>query len=195
MRSSKNGWKFAFFLLAAVVFILIIVLFIMVRTFFPEAEESHYTPNLPANEEGLLTISSTREQMNQLIAEASSQLEEETPYTVELLSDFVEFRSTFSILGQSVPISVEFEPEVANSGDLLLTAESFSFGIFNIPSDQAMQLLKNNTELPDWIVIHPSESMIEVQVTNAQFDDRYSFRVQAFDLANDEIEVEMFVNE
>ncbi|MDQ0205312.1 YpmS family protein [Alkalicoccobacillus murimartini] len=195
MRYQKNKWKIAFFALVAICIIACISLFVLVRTFLPEAEESHYTSEQPTNEQGLLQIRSDRDQMNQLITEASDQLDEETPFTLELLSDHAEFRSTFDVLGQSVPITVEFEPMVANNGDLLLEADSFSFGLFNIPSEQAMQLMKNVTELPDWIVVHPSESLIEVKVTDAKFNDRYSFRVQTFDLANDLIEVEMFVNE
>ncbi|WP_185971054.1 YpmS family protein [Alkalicoccobacillus porphyridii] len=195
MNEKRNYWKVAFISLVAVCVCLIIAFILMVRVYLPEAEPSHYTPQPAGGEQALLHINSSREQLNQLIAEASLDVEEETPYTVEVLANGIEFRSTFPILGQSVPITVQFIPEVAENGDLLLEAESFSFGLFNIPSEQAMQLMSNVADLPDWIIIHPSESLIEVNISEARFNDRYSFRIQQFDLENDQIDIEMFVND
>ncbi|MGN7311639.1 YpmS family protein [Alkalicoccobacillus gibsonii] len=190
----KNKWKVAFVVLAVTVVIAVIALLISLRSILPEAEEVPYTESERTNEQGLVEIHSTKAQLNELILEATSEFQEETPYTVELLSDTVEFQSTFRLLGQSIPITIDFDPEVAANGDLLLQADSLSFGFLTIPSEQAMQLVKSHTELPDWIVVHPSESLIEVQLTNARFDDLYSFRVIDFDLARDEIQVEMFIN-
>ena len=190
----KNKWKVAFVVLAVTVVIAVIALFISLRSILPEAEEVPYTKSERTNEQGLVEIHSTKAQLNELILEATSEFQEETPYTVELLSDTVEFQSTFRLLGQSIPITIDFDPEVAANGDLLLQADSLSFGFLTIPSEQAMQLVKSHTELPDWIVVHPSDSLIEVQLTNARFDDLYSFRVIDFDLARDEIQVEMFIN-
>ncbi|WYP27747.1 YpmS family protein [Alkalihalobacillus sp. FSL W8-0930] len=189
----RNKWKVAFIVLAVVVLLAIIALFVTLRTILPEAENVPYTENVLTNEEGLVEIHSTKAQLNEFILEATSD-QDETPYTVELLSDTVEFQSTFRFLGQSIPITINFDPEVAENGDLLLQAESLSFGFLSIPTEQAMQLVKNHTELPEWIVVHPSESFIEVQLTNARLDDLYSFRVIDFDLARDEIQVEMFIN-
>ncbi|MFK3938597.1 YpmS family protein [Alkalihalobacillus sp. NPDC078783] len=190
----RNKWKVAFIVLAVIVVVAIIALFVMMRSILPEAEDVPYTESELTDEQGLVEIRSTKAQLNELIQEATSELQEETPYTVELLSDTVEFQSTFRFLGQSIPITINFDPEVADNGDLLLQADSLSFGFLSIPSEQAMQLVKNHTELPEWIVVHPSESFIEVQLTDARFDDLYSFRVIEFDLARDEIQVEMFMN-
>ncbi|MBM0064116.1 YpmS family protein [Alkalicoccobacillus gibsonii] len=190
----KNKWKVAFVVLAVIVVIAVITLFISLRSILPEAEEVPYTESERTNEQGLVEIRSTKAQLNELILEATSEFQEETPYTVELLSDTVKFQSTFRLLGQSIPVTINFDPEVAANGDLLLHADSLSFGFLTIPSEQAMQLMKSHTELPDWIVVHPSDSLIEVQLTNAHFDDLYSFRVIDFDLARDEIQVEMFIN-
>ncbi|MEK4564327.1 YpmS family protein [Alkalihalobacillus sp. FSL R5-0424] len=189
----RNKWKVAFIVLAVMVLLAIIALFVTLRTILPEAENVPYTENVLTNEEGLVEIHSTKAQLNEFILEATSD-QDETPYTVELLSDTVEFQSTFRFLGQSIPITINFDPDVAENGDLLLQAESLSFGFLSIPTEQAMQLVKNHTELPEWIVVHPSESFIEVQLTNARLDGLYSFRVIDFDLARDEIQVEMFIN-
>lgn len=190
----KNKWKVAFIVLSVVVLVAIVVMFVAVRTMLPEPDNVPYTTGAPTDEEGLIDIHSTKAQLNEFILEATNDLQEETPYSVELGSDSVEFQSTFRFLGQSIPITIHFDPEVADNGDLLLRAESLSFGFLSIPSEQAMQLVKNHTELPNWIVVHPSESLIEVQLTNARINDQYSFRVIEFDLARDEFQVEMFVN-
>lgn len=195
MKSGSNRWKLAFISLAAVCIGILISLIVIFFMFFSGSDSSQYIPQEPTGEQALLQISSNREQLNNLIANATDELAEDTPYTIEVLQDDIEFQSSFSVLGQSVPITVEFVPDVAENGDLLLEAQHFSFGPISLPSEQAMQLMSNVTNLPEWVVFYPSNSVIELRLSEASFNDQYSFRATAFDLEADQIEFEMYVKE
>ncbi|WP_152608137.1 YpmS family protein [Halalkalibacter okhensis] len=193
MKKSEQAWKIAFLSLLSFVLITIIVAFMLVQHYFPEVEEQHFVPQQPTAEEATFHIHTNKAKLNSLIALKIAENPGDIQYVVELLEDSVQFRSAFRILGQEVPVTINFYPTVTPNGDLLLEVRTFSIGILHLPVDQVLQLLTNYLELAEWIVTYPSEKLVEVKITEIPIDENESmmFRFQTFDLEQDKIELEM----
>ncbi|MCL7747002.1 YpmS family protein [Halalkalibacter alkaliphilus] len=193
MRKSEQVWKVAFLSLLGFVMVTAIVVFMLFQRYFPEVEEQHFLPKQPTGEEATFHIQTDKTRLNSLIASKIAEHPADIRYIVELMDDHVQFRSAFRMLGQEVPVTINFYPSVTPNGDLLLEVRNFSVGILNLPVDQVMQLLTNWLELADWIVTYPSEKLVEVKITEIQIDENESivFRFLTFDLTRDNIELEM----
>lgn len=193
MKANHNKWKIAFFTLSIVVAIILVLLVFLMQRLFPEIDDHTYLPKQETREEATFFIQTDKQRLNQLIAKQIEKEPSDIPFVVELLHEDVQFRSTFSILGQNVPITVNFKPAVEQNGDLVLEVDSFSLGLFQLPVDRMLQLMKEVLDLEEWIVIHPHERMVEVNVTEIEVDAEQSmyFRFATFDLINDNIELEV----
>ncbi|MDT8862023.1 YpmS family protein [Alkalihalobacillus sp. MEB130] len=193
MMKRNDSWKIAFLSLLGLVIVSIVVVFMLFQRYFPEVEEHHFSPKEPVEEEATFLIQTNKSRLNAFLSLKIEEDASDIPYIVELIDDRVQFRSAFRVLGQEVPVTINFLPSVAPNGDLLLEVTTFSLGILQLPVDQVMQLLSNWLELAEWIVIYPSEKMVEVKVTEIEVDetDSMKFRFVTFDLDQDRIELEM----
>ncbi|UOE95490.1 YpmS family protein [Alkalihalobacillus sp. LMS39] len=186
-----NRWKFAFFTLLGMVILLFIIAIIAFNRLFPSIEETEWS--ISQNEgNAVFTIQTTRDDLNQFLATMIEQMpEENVPYEVTIEEQHIQFNSSLSLLGNNVPMEVYLQPEVHDNGDLILQVNSFSLGIFQIPSQQILQLAKNYVELPEWVHIHPSDNRVHLNVN--EMDNPYGAVIAftKFDLLQDEIELEV----
>ncbi|WP_332694135.1 YpmS family protein [Halalkalibacter lacteus] len=196
MKKSNQVWKIAFFALSGLVVLVIIFLFVLFQRYFPEVDENHFIQKQPTEEEATFNIQTNKAKLNTLIASRIEQTPSDISYMVELLDENVQFRSAFRILGQEVPVTINFKPVVVPNGDLLLKVETFSVGILSLPVDQVLQFISNWIEVAEWIVTYPSERVVEVKVTEIKVDKNESirFRFLTFDLEKDNIELEMIID-
>lgn len=195
MKSNQNKWKIAFFSLVSFIVLLLVLTFLLVRNFLPNVEEESFISREPIEKEASFLIQTNKDKLNQLIASRIEQAPSEVPYMVELMEEDVQFRSTFSILGQNIPVTVNFNPEVEQNGDLFLSVQSFTLGFLQLPVDRVLTIMKEYLTLEDWIEILPSEKAVIIRVTDIQINEKDTMfvRFQTFDLVNDVIELEMIL--
>ncbi|GAE25883.1 hypothetical protein JCM9140_1904 [Halalkalibacter wakoensis JCM 9140] len=193
MRRVNQGWKIAFFALLGFIAVCSIIALILFQRYFPEVDERHFEPTQPTGEEATFLIQTDKSKINALIATRIQEQETDMPYMVELMNDSVQFRSAIRIVGQEIPVTINFIPLVSPNGDLLLEVQTFSVGILQLPVEQILQLLPTWVELAEWIVPYPSERAVEVKITEIQVDesDTMQFRFLTFDLEQDNIELEL----
>jgi uncharacterized protein YpmS len=194
--ANRNVWKIAFLTLCGIVVLVFIILFVLFQRYFPEVDESHFVQKQRTTEEATFVIQTNKERLNTLIASKIKQAPSDISYMVELLDKNVQFRSSFQVLGQEIPVTINFKPIVVQNGDLLLEVETFSVGILNLPVDQVLKFITNWIEMEDWIVTYPSERVVEVKVTELRIDKNASmrFRFLTFDLEQNNIELEMIID-
>ncbi|MBP3951453.1 YpmS family protein [Bacillus suaedae] len=195
MKSKQNKWKIAFFSLVSFIVLLLVLIFLLVRNFLPNVEEESFISREPIEKEASFLIQTDKDKLNQLIASRIEQAPSEVPYMVELMEEDVQFRSTFSILGQNIPVTINFNPEVEQNGDLLLSVQSFTLGFLQLPVDRVLMIMNEYLSLEDWIEILPSEEAVIIRVTDIQINEKDTMfvRFQTFDLENDVIELEMIL--
>jgi uncharacterized protein YpmS len=194
--ANRNVWKIAFLTLCGIVVLVFIILFVLFQRYFPEVDESHFVQKQRTTEEATFVIQTNKERLNTLIASKIKQAPSDISYMVELLDKNVQFRSSFQVLGQEIPVTINFKPIVVQNGDLLLEVETFSVGMLNLPVDQVLKFITNWIEMEDWIVTYPSERIVEVKVTELRIDKNASmrFRFLTFDLEQNNIELEMIID-
>ncbi|MFC0561785.1 YpmS family protein [Halalkalibacter alkalisediminis] len=195
MRKNANKWKIAFFTLSGLVLLLVITVVLLFYKHFPEVSEDHFIQQSPSMDEATFTIQTNKGRLNSLIASRIEQTPSEISYMVELQEDKVQFRSAFRVLGQEIPVTVNFLPEVVANGDLLLKVETFSLGLLSLPVEQVLQLISGWIDFADWVVTYPVDRLVEIKVTEIRVNekDTMHFRFTRFDLEQDIIELEMIV--
>jgi uncharacterized protein YpmS len=196
MKNNLRSWQIAFFSLLGLVMFIVITAVVLFHQYFPDVTDEHFTYQSPLKKEATFTIQTNKERLNTLIATRIEENPSDVPYMVELLEDKVQFKTAFQVLGQRVPVTINFLPEVVNNGDVILKVETFSLGLLNLPVEQALQLISTWIEFADWIVTYPAERIVEVKVTEIKIEnnDNISFQFTTFDLQQDKIELEMVVD-
>ncbi|WP_165763720.1 YpmS family protein [Halalkalibacter urbisdiaboli] len=189
------SWKGAFFVLAGLILICILMVGIVLARYFPEVDDSHFemkTGTEPAA--SLFEIRTGKQQLNQFIAKQIEKENHAFRYIVELTDEHVQFRTSLLVLGQEVPVTINFSPTVTAQGDLLLHMDTFSLGGIRVPEVRVLQLIKDFIELPKWVEIYPSDRLVHAKVTALTISQDITLRITSFDLVNDQISLDMTIN-
>ncbi|WP_078552620.1 YpmS family protein [Bacillus alkalicellulosilyticus] len=196
MGNKERIWKIAFFSLLGVVVVLLVIGAIILQKFFPDIEDSPLPSPTLQQGEAVFFINTSKDDLNRFIENRLADDEEDqVSYQVYLGEEYVEFSSTFSILGRNVPVEVLLSPEVGSEGELLLTVEEFSLGQFIVPSDQVLQIVKNFVELPEWVQLYPSESVVYISLKDIEVGHGAEISFVEFDLLKDHIELQVSFQE
>lgn len=186
-------WKVLFFSLLMMNFIFISLLgFILYPLFIPVAERDipDTTPPVLMTEEPFY-IHASKESIARTI---NSFLDSPGNEFTISLDDYVEFSTEIAVLGMGVNLHAKFEPAVVDDGNLLLKQQSISFGILQIPNEYALQYIANTIELPSWVSVHPNEEIIYVDLHNAPINPKFSVQFEQFNLLENEIVLQLYVN-
>ncbi|WP_179295541.1 YpmS family protein [Bacillus sp. FJAT-45350] len=189
IKKINSPWKLAFFSLVAFLFIVILLSLSLLTRIFPAIEDKPFHVEHGSLEEGHFTITTTRENLNRVIASKVN----ESPYSVQLTESSVLFQSNISVLGRSIPIEMRLLPEVVEGGNIVLKVDSLSVAVFQLPSDQILQLIDNHGTLPEWVQIYPVEQLVYVDMGEVGKAQGLAFQFIEFDLQTDQFELEMSI--
>lgn len=191
----KNKWKLAFFTLLALIIIALVVLFVMVTS---SNEDQAIPTNLNQINGSEVTVKATADDFETLANHFISDATADTQMPMKMFVDKdITLTSKVSVLGATLPVTMDFDPSIDDKGNLILKQTSIAIGRLDIPTQTALKLVKDSGKLPDFITIQPSENQayinlnaIEVPVSKGT--DAY-VRATKFDLNNDEIELKVII--
>ncbi|GAE30366.1 YpmS family protein [Halalkalibacter hemicellulosilyticus] len=194
MTIQEKKWKTAFFILLSIIGILFILFFISILRLFPTAEGDLFESQPIHTGEALFTIETDKQRFNQFIGQLLAETESEVPYLIEFGDSNLQLRTRFDIMGQEIPLVIYFNPEVEPNGDLRLMVDSFELGLFSLPVDRMLMLLNDILELEHWIIIYPTEELVELKVSEIPLgeDERMSLRFNTLDMKEDYIELGLY---
>lgn len=188
----NNRWKLSFFVLLAICLLVVIGTLFML---FMISEKMPYEegPGVIERETATLTVVASKNDLNALIQ--SSIREEHTPadrviYSV-IIEEKVVLNSYINVFNRTIPMTMMFEPEVIDNGDMVLHVDSFAIGDLQLPVDVILQMLSQTIELPEWVVVQPNNNTIYMAVTNMLPDEPYSIHVVSFNLEEEEFVFEL----
>lgn len=104
-------WKRAFFGLLTFILLVLLAVFVYIANLWSAGDERHYQPAEIVEAESLFTVQTDRNRLNLLIASQLNSQEQDMPYAVELSEEVVQFRSSLRILGQHIPVTIDFFSE------------------------------------------------------------------------------------
>lgn len=186
-----NKWKIAFFIL-----VLVILGSIGAVIYWVTAPVESTQQELPVtNPEGhVLTVHATKEDFQGI---ANTYLQKEMkgkPLPIQLtVDDKIILSSELTIFSLNFPIKMYFEPYVEEGGNIRLEQSSLEIGQAKLQPEVVLKLLQDSIDLPEWIVVKPSEKQVLIQLASIPMSSGVHVRAKELDLAKDIITLEIII--
>lgn len=182
----NNKWRTSFFLLAVINIGIIVWLLSLV--FLPSSYTLVNVDKEKQSSDAEFTIVSTKENLEQLANEYLSELSTQTVFDYSITLDRnVTLTGNIKAFEQTIPIKVELNPVVQENGDLVLEQERISLGQLPLPNKKVLEFVKDNYNLPEWVVVNPNEENIYVGVTQMETASNFNIRVDRFNLNSNQL--------
>lgn len=187
-----NVWKISFLLLAGIILAAIVYLFILIGFTtasdpIPEAKEITGAHNS-------LTVSATKEDFegiaNTFLHKAMN--EEPLPVTMTVGDDIV-LSSELIVFSNKIEVKMHFNPIVQEDGNLMLKQSSLEIGKLNLPPSAVLKVLKDSVNLPEWMVVRPKEEEIFINLSDLPISGDLKVKAKQFNLEKDEILLEILI--
>ncbi|KHE66957.1 YpmS family protein [Halobacillus sp. BBL2006] len=182
----KNKWRTSFWLLA---FVNIgIIAWLLSLVFLPSSYTLVNVDKEKQSADAEFTIVSTKQNLEQLANEYLSELSTQTVFDYSITLDRnVTLTGNIKAFDQTIPIKVELNPVVQENGDLVLEQERISLGQLPLPNKKVLDFVKDNYNLPEWVVVNPNEENIYVGVTQMETASNFNIRVDRFNLNSNQL--------
>lgn len=190
MKKIKFPWKHAFFL------IVFLNLFFIVFIIWPVKDRPTLPNDLPIDEDGpKINLETNKSDLTQIMNHYIDQKydNQTLKYYVQLGNNLI-FYGNLNVFGQDVQLELQFKPEPLENGDLRLKQEKMSIGNLTLPVPIIMNLIARAYQFPEWVEIQPQDGMIYLHLTQIKLENNFRIRVDEFDLKNDKISFQLFIN-
>ncbi|WP_406945099.1 YpmS family protein [Halobacillus sp. SY10] len=182
----NNKWRTSFWLLALIN--VGVVIWLVALVFLPSSYTIVNVDQEKESPDAEFTIVSTKENMEQLANEYLSELSTQTVFDYSISLDRnVTLSGNIKAFDQVIPINVELHPEVQKNGDLVLRQEKISLGKLPLPNKKVLEFVKDNYNLPEWVIVNPNEENIYVAVTQMDTASNFNVKVDRFNLNSNQL--------
>ena len=190
--NQNNKWKLLFLGLLAINLIAACILLYWIT--IPIKDEKSLN-KLDNNKEKVeIPFTSNKEDLNRIINYYIEEENTDSPIKYEvLLKDHLELYGTLSAFGRNVELKVLFDPVTLENGDLLLKHESIQIGGMSLPATFVLNYINEKYKTPDWVMIRHKEKNIYLALSKMKLKSGITVKAEAFDLQNDEIELNLLV--
>lgn len=158
-----NKWKVAFFTLLGMLvlgFVAIIILMLSGKEDMPK-------PNAVTREGSSVNISTTPKEFENLANTLIQNSNDTGNVQVWLeLEEDLKLKSNVEVLGVTVPVTLAFEPKIDDKGNLELYQTNVKVGMLDLPSQTALQLVRDSGGLPEWLTIQPSKKTAYIDLSS-----------------------------
>ncbi|PWI26385.1 DUF2140 domain-containing protein [Kurthia sibirica] len=189
----KNKWKVAFISLATAV----LVILILVTTLLFSGGKNMAKPEPKVHNGSVVTITTKpidfEKMANKMIGNATNGSALQAYIKVD---DDVKIKSNVEALGVNVPITLDFEPEVDDQGNIILHQTNVTVGLLDLPAQAALKLLRDSNKLPDWITVQPSDKTAYMDLSAVELpigSENAHLQAKEFDLTNNKIVLDIIV--
>ncbi|AYC29447.1 YpmS family protein [Paenisporosarcina cavernae] len=175
-----NKWKFFFFALLFILLIGIGWLFWYIQ----QPSESTNSIQPSENVKGYtFQVSTTKQDLEGV---ANSYLQQEfgdapLPITIKV-NNQIQLQTELQIFSISIPVLMNFSPEVSGNGDIILKQKSVEVGKLDIPPSTVLKLMKDSIDLPTWMNVQHEKEQIYVQMANIPTSQNVEVRAKEIDL-------------
>ncbi|WP_280738431.1 MULTISPECIES: YpmS family protein [unclassified Enterococcus] len=193
-KQPLNIWKVAFLSLAGI--LLGATILIVGRIYLPrEAKEDMPSTTLIASEP-ILTINSTKDQVNQLIDHylQSFLKDSDVQYHFYLKNEAL-LTGEFELFGFATQFYLYFEPYVMEDGNVQLRTKSLSLGSLNLPVTDLLGMVKRAFDFPEWVEVNEEEKMILLHLDKFEIPSGLFIKAEKINLVDDEIRFSLYLSE
>lgn len=191
-KNKLNVWKWAFLFLLSIVLGVGIWLSTQLTPFIQG--EPNLSLNELVKEEMTFQLQAHKKDLNQLVTKyIDDELSNKQVKFNFILDKEAQLSGTFQLFGHDVGFSLFLDPFVMENGNLQFKATRISVGALNLPISFAMNLIKSQLEVPDWVAINTEKEMIVFNLNEFYLENGMHFSADKIDLENDDIRLNVFI--
>ena len=186
-----NKWKTAFFMLATVVLLTIIIIAYFI--FSPTENVKLVDEGNETVKSSILRVQTTTNEFEAIAKKYLAEAIKDSPIDVQLeVDEQIYLFSDLIIFGVTIPIQMDFDP-IVDDGNIRMKQTKVHIGKFNIPPSTVLKIVKDSVNFPSWIIVQPDEEEIYVDLSRLNIADGNRVRAKAINLEKDEILLEIIV--
>lgn len=191
-KNKLNYWKWAFLLLMSIVLGVVIWLTTQLTPFIQG--EPNLSLNEPTKDEMTFQIQAHKKDLNQLVTNyIDEELSNKQVDFNFILDEQAQLSGTFQLFGQDVGFSLFLDPFVMENGNLQFKATRISVGALDLPISFAMNLIKSQLNVPDWVAINTKKETIVFNLNEFYLQSGMHFNADKIDLEEDDIRLNVFM--
>ena len=184
-----NSWKVAFISLASIMIILLVT--VMYLAISPIEDAAVPAPSSVTG--SVLEVQTTTVEFEQIAKKYLADAIKDSPIDVKIsIDEEIHLFSDLIIFGITVPIQMDFEPEV-HQGNIRLKQTNVHVGKLNIPPGTVLKLVKDSVDFPAWIIVRPDNEEIYVDLSSLNIADGNRVRAKEVDLKGNNIILEIVI--
>ncbi|HEY4565867.1 DUF2140 family protein [Planococcaceae bacterium Storch 2/2-2] len=187
-----KGWKIAFFTLLT--FVVLLGAGVAYLTFVPASPPLETKAAVDRGDDYRFVVQASKEEVesigNRAIQEALASQGTSIPLQLTV-NDEVELATTLPFFSLDVDVTMAFEPEVLEDGNVLLHQSSVEVGRLPISPKAVLKVMNETGAAPKWMTIRPKEEEIALDLSEMPLKDGMSVRAVSLDLPNDDIRFEL----
>ena len=188
-----NKWKIAFFALAGtILFAIILVVYLATKP----VDDVNLTKSSESDaaEGNVLVVQTTTKEFESISKKFLKDAAKGSPLPIDFtVSEDIQLKSKLTVFYTEIPITMNFEPIVDESGNITLKQTGMNVGLLNIPPETTMKIMKDTVEFPSWITVNPNKAEIYVDLSRLNIASGSRVRAKELDLPNDKILLEIIV--
>lgn len=188
-----NKWKIAFFTLAGtVLFAIILVVYLATK----QVDDVNLKKGTESDtiEENILVVQTTTKEFESISKKFLKDAAMGSPLPIDFtVGDDIQLKSKLTVFYTEIPITMNFEPIVDDSGNIILKQTEMNVGLLNIPPETTMKIMRDTVEFPSWITVNPNKAEIYVDLSRINIASGSRVRAKELDLPNDKILLEIIV--
>lgn len=191
-KKRLNYWKWSFLLLLSIVLGIVIWLTTQLTPFIQG--EPNLSLKESSKEEMTFQIQAHKKDLNQLVTNyIDEELSNKQVDFNFILDEQAQLSGTFQLFGRDVGFSLFLDPFVMENGNLQFKATRISVGALDLPISFAMNLIKSQLNVPEWVAINTKKEIIVFNLNEFYLKSGMHFNADKIDLEEDDIRLNVFM--
>lgn len=187
-----NRWKISFFILAGLVAAALATIIFLVST--PGKSEPLPRINEAKGSDHVLMVTATKEDLEGIANTFIRKTVKGEPLPLRLkVEQDVLLTSEMTVFSKTLPVIMHFDPIVRKDGNLLLKFSTMEIGNLTMAPSVILKVLRDSVKLPPWMVVRPKEEEMFIDLSKIPVSGNLKVKAKTFNLAEDEIILEIII--
>lgn len=159
-KTKHNWWKWAFFVLLAL--ILITIGTIWHAVYVPSTTAQTVETTKPVKSQASFYVELNRKQVNAIVNSYLTQLQkgQSVKYRFVIGKKYGTVTGRAKLLNVPVQFAVNFIPEKLSDGNVMLHARGMEIGRLNLPMKFVLGYIANHYKMPKWVTINANKKTV-----------------------------------
>lgn len=181
--AKHNGWKWAFFILLAVIVIVIGGFWHAVHV--PSSTANQVETTKPVKSQASFYVELNRKQVNAIVNSYLTRLQkgQSVKYRFIIGKKYGTVTGRAKLLNTPVQFAVNFVPEKLSDGNVMLHARGMEIGRLNLPMKFVLGYIANHYKMPKWVSINANKKTVLLDLNKYSKNKTMHYSADAIDMS------------